>query len=218
MKRPCTHLATASTETPCAALHGASWPLSGVIEHMATSVSLSFSLAEFGADSDGVVLCQRQRRSLGRELRDLVFRLCSGGGLLLGLIWGLHHYNAKPEHVAACDPSRLAHHHARAVGLFGHWISNGLESGMLRILVPSGIGLGVGVLVGVFAASLIRLGRKPKGAKGKGPAVKSSSAGPGRWMRARYSGSCRRWGGSVQPGDKILYTPGNVLCAGCGKT
>ena len=40
----------------------------------------------------------------------MVFRLCSGGGLLLGLLWGIHHDNGKPSHVSACDTSRLAHH------------------------------------------------------------------------------------------------------------
>jgi len=40
----------------------------------------------------------------------VVFRLCSGGGLLLGLLWGIHHDNGKPSHVSACDTSRLAHH------------------------------------------------------------------------------------------------------------
>jgi hypothetical protein len=114
-----------------------------------------------------VRLSQRQRRKRGGELRDAVFRLCSGGGLLLGLLWGVNHYNRKPAHVSACDTSRLAHHHGHVAGVFGHCISNGLVSGMLPVLIPSGIGLGVGVLADVVLASLIRLGRKPQRAKGK---------------------------------------------------
>jgi hypothetical protein len=172
--------------------------------------------SELVADSRWVRLSQRQRRKLGAELRDVVFRLCSGGGLLLGLLWGTRHDSGKPKHVAACDTSRLAHHHTHVAGVFGHCISNGLVSGMLPILIPCGIGLGVGVLVGVLAASLIRLGRKPQGTKGKAKDKKGRAGG--RLIRARYPGSCEECGCSVQKGDRILWSPGNLLCASCAKT
>lgn len=151
-----------------------------------------------------MVLSQRQRRRLGRELRDVVFRLCSGGGLLLGLLWGVRHDSGKLAHVSACDTSRLAHHDSHVAGMFGHCISNGLVSGMLPILVPSGMGLAVGVLVGVLVASLIRLGRKPQVAKSKAPAVEGSSAG--QWIRARYPGNCKRCSYPVQAGDRIRWS------------
>jgi hypothetical protein len=96
-----------------------------------------------------------------------VFRLCSGGGLLLGLLWGVRHYRTKPAHVGACDTSRLSHH-AHPAEVFGHCISNGLVSGMLRILIPCGVGLLLGALAGLMLASLIRVGRKPPKEKTKG--------------------------------------------------
>jgi membrane glycosyltransferase len=103
-----------------------------------------------------VSMSARRKRALGRDLRDTAFRLCSAAGLLLGLLWTLHHHQpAKRPSSAACS-QHGAHHLAIQVG---HCIGNEFSSALLSWLTPMGIGLLVGVIVGVVLASMIRLGR-----------------------------------------------------------
>lgn len=167
----------------------------GIVDVAAYKVVQPLGLA---ADNREVALSRRQRRVLGRELRDLVFRGCCVAGGFLGLSWALKEHRAHPERVHAACPAPQ----------FAHCVSSGLSAAMMSWLVPVLVGLIIGALVGYLVASMIRLGQRPSGA---------SFAGGGRWICARYFGNCQRCGCSVRPGDRIRHSPGHVLCASCGE-
>jgi hypothetical protein len=96
----------------------------------------------------------RRKRALGRELRDTVFRLCSATGVFLGLLWDLHHHqSAQRPSSAGCRK------HGAHISQVGHCIGDALSSALASWLIPIGIGLLVGAIVGVAFASMIRVGR-----------------------------------------------------------
>jgi hypothetical protein len=101
----------------------------------------------------------RQKRALGRELRDTLFRLCSAAGVFLGLLWDLHHHLSAQRPSRADCPVHSAGH--AAISRFGHCLGSELSSIVLSWLIPIGIGLLLGALVGVLLASMIHLGRGP---------------------------------------------------------
>lgn len=154
------------------------------------------------ADTWSMALSSRQRRLIGRELRDIVFRLCTAGGGFVGLIWGLHH-PSKPQRV---NPAQCSAHAAHPVAQCMHSID--IAGPIGAVLIPFCIGLLVGALVGLLVVSMIRLGRTPQ---------LGGQSSAGRWIRARYAGRCERCGCSVVPGDRIRHRPGHVFCASCGE-
>jgi hypothetical protein len=104
-----------------------------------------------------VSMTARQKRALGRELRDTIFRLCSAAGVFLGLLWDLHHRpSAQRPSSTACLEHGARH---AAISQVGHCIGSEFSDALLSWLTPIGIGLLVGALVGVVFASMIRLGR-----------------------------------------------------------
>jgi hypothetical protein len=106
-----------------------------------------------------VSMTTRRKRALGREVRDTVFRLCSVGGLVLGMLWNLHHHQAgKRPSSAACSGHGADH---IAISRAEHCIGNAISSTLISWLTPMGVGHLVGVIVGVVLASMIRLGRGP---------------------------------------------------------
>jgi hypothetical protein len=151
----------------------------------------------------------RQRRVMGRELRNLAFRAGSGGGAFLGLMWALKHTNTHPRASAACRPRIKAHGHV-VTHAFAQCLGSSLASEALAWIGPVLVGAVAGALVGVLLASMIRLGRTPKPAAAAGGTA-------GRWIRARYPGSCRQCGCSIVPGDRIRHSPGRALCTSCGE-
>jgi len=161
-----------------------------------------------------VAISHRQRRVVGRELRDLVFRVCSGGGAFIGLMWALKHTNTHPSRSQVCRPHITTHEHV-LTHAFAQCVGSSLASEILAWLTPVLVGGGVGAIIGFLLASMIRLGRKPSG-KIRQHSPTASTAG-GRWIRARYPRKCRRCGCSVMPGDRIRHQPGHVLCASCGE-
>jgi hypothetical protein len=103
-----------------------------------------------------VALNARQKRALGRELRDVVFRLCCAGGLVLGVLWGVYrHYGQTSQgHHRLCG----AHAVSRAVShSLGRCAAAGLSDVMLSWLIPAGLGLLVGALLGLLLTSEVRL-------------------------------------------------------------
>jgi hypothetical protein len=103
-----------------------------------------------------VALNARQKRALGRELRDVVFRLCTAGGLALGVLWGVyrHYVQTSQGHHRLCG----AHPASRAVShLLGRCAAAGLSDVMLSWLIPAGLGLLVGALLGLLLTSEVRL-------------------------------------------------------------
>jgi hypothetical protein len=169
----------------------------------------SFSHRNILPITPDVTISRRQRRVIGHELRDLVFRVCSGGGAFLGLMWALERTSTHHSPPQACRPPTTIHGHV-AMRALGQCLGSSVTSEVLAWLSPVLVGGGVGALVGLVLASMIRLGRAPKPAVAKGVAA-------GRWIRARYPGNCQRCGCSVVPGDRIRHSPGRVLCASCGE-
>lgn len=161
-----------------------------------------------------MAISRRQRRVIGRELRDLVFRVCSGGGAFIGLMWALKHTNADPRPSQVCKP-HIGVHGRVATHAFGQCLGSGMASEILAWIVPVLVGAGVGAGIGFLLASMIGLGRRPSGKVRERSPMTSTTAG--RWIRARYPGECRGCGCSVMPGDRIRYRPGQVLCASCGE-
>lgn len=151
----------------------------------------------------------RRRRLVGRELRDLVFRLGSGGGAFVGLMWAVRHTSSHARVGTACRPGVKANAHL-ATHAFAHCLGSSVASAILAWIIPVLVGAMVGAVVGVLLASMVRLGRTPKPAVAAGDTV-------GRWIRARYPGNCQLCGCSIAPGDRIRHSPGQALCVSCGE-
>ncbi len=103
-----------------------------------------------------MALNARQERALGRELRDVVFRLCSAGGLVLGVLWGAygHYVQNAHGHQRLCG----AHQATRAFSQsLGRCAATGLADVILSWLIPAGLGLLVGALLGLLLTSEVRL-------------------------------------------------------------
>lgn len=104
-------------------------------------------------------LTARQKRAFGRELRDTLFRLCSAGGLFVGLLWDIHnHLSVQRPSRATCSVHGVGH---AAISRIGHCIGNELTGIVVSWLIPIGVGLLLGALVGALLATTIRLGRSP---------------------------------------------------------
>lgn len=95
---------------------------------------------------------------LGRELRDLVFRVCVAAGILLGGLWALHHQYVQPRH--QCSGIRASG--PAAVRAFGRCLHSDLSGVMMAWAIPICVGALLGTLVGVMLALMIRLGRRPQ--------------------------------------------------------
>ena len=155
----------------------------------------------------------RRKPVLVREARDLVFRVCSGGGVFLGLVYALHHWRAQP---ADCKGGSDA-----LAGCASHTLS----AGIISFLVPVFVGAIVGALIGVLLATRIR-SRPERAARSGSPHGSSRTVPPvggddqkgegGRWMAARYPGRCDSCRVKITPGDRIRHSPGRNVCERCG--
>jgi hypothetical protein len=150
----------------------------------------------------------RRKQALARELRDLVFRACSAGGALLGLVYALHHWSTRPRD---CNGGSDA-----LAGCASHT----LAAGIVAFLVP----VFVGAVVGAAVASRIRVrarshGRwQARGSSGHAVAAAGDDQGGegGHWLLARYAGRCDSCRQPIAPGDRIRHSPGSNVCEGCG--
>jgi hypothetical protein len=105
-----------------------------------------------------VAFSARQKRTLGRELRDFVFRLSTTAGMLLGAFWAFHHQYVAPQH-----PCPGIHARGSAVArAAGRCISSDLSAAIKAWVIPIVVGALVGMLLGVVLAQMIRLGRTPR--------------------------------------------------------
>ena len=102
-----------------------------------------------------VVPNARQKRMLGRELRDFVFRLSTTAGMLLGAFWAFHHQYVAPQHPCPGIHARGS----AAARAAGRCISSDLSAALGAWLIPICVGALVGMLLGVVLAQTIRLGR-----------------------------------------------------------
>jgi hypothetical protein len=98
----------------------------------------------------------RQKPSLGRELRDVVFRLCSAGGLVLGVSWGVYYHFVRTAqgHHGLCGAHQVSRAASQSIG---RCAGAGLPDVALSWLIPAGIGLLFGALIGLLLTSEVRL-------------------------------------------------------------
>jgi hypothetical protein len=90
-----------------------------------------------------------------------VFRICSGSGAFIGLMWALKHTNTKPRPSHVCKPHIGVRGHG-ATQAFGQCLGSGVVSEILALITPVLVGAGVGAGIGLLA-STIGLGRRPPG-------------------------------------------------------
>jgi hypothetical protein len=145
-----------------------------------------------------VAVSSRTRTRWQRAIRDLVLQLCAAGGLLVGLLMGI------AQRPSTVDPAQCA---------TDTCFSEGLLAGVKPMLLYAGGGLVIGVVLGTLLALLVRFDRRP--AVGTHASVIN---GDGRWISARYAGTCRRCGASIQPGDRAVHSHEvkDVWCQACG--
>jgi xanthosine utilization system XapX-like protein len=139
-------------------------------------------------------LSHRERRAIRRELRQLVFQLAVVAGMFGGLLWALGRPEEPPP--ASCAPSQ------RSSGMLGECVGDSLLAGMLPYLGGMAAGAVGGAL---FAAVLVRVvlpATNPAGARG-------------RWITARYVGSCGTCRGAIVPGDRIWHGRAGSVCGEC---
>jgi hypothetical protein len=156
----------------------------------------------------------KRKQVLMRELRDLVFRACGAGGGVLGLLYGLHHWNSQP---AECKGG--------SDGLAG-CASHTLSAGIVSFLVPFFIGAIVGAVLGALLASQIRSrpqrvsrSRRAHNSPRSAPLVvgdDQKGEGGGHWLAARYPGRCDSCRATITPGDRIRHSLGRNVCEQCG--
>jgi hypothetical protein len=156
-----------------------------------------------------MALSPSRKQILIRESRDLVFRVSSGAGGFLGLVYALHHWDTRP-----LDCSGKAAEFSRCV-------DHSLASGVLTFLLPVFGGVIAGAIVGALLASRIR-SRQPRSTtamrqRRSSLVVHDDQGGMGgRWLLARYQGRCDSCQTKVTPGDRIRHSPGRNLCERCG--
>jgi ethanolamine transporter EutH len=107
-----------------------------------------------------VVLDARRSRVLRRELRDLVFKLCSIAGVALVFLWALHH-QATLAQLSRGACSRHAAGHAATITL-GRCLGSELPSIMRTWVIPIGVGALLGAIIALGCALMIRVERGPR--------------------------------------------------------
>ena len=136
-----------------------------------------------------------------------MFRGCTVTGGFLGFSLALKDHRGPPQRApSTCQlharaPAHVLMHSA------AQCIDTSLMTAVLSWVLPVGLGLLIGAVVGCLLALMIPVGRRPK----------RNSSASGRWIRARYWGKCQACGCSVMPGDRIRHRPGHVLCTSCGE-
>lgn len=161
--------------------------------------------ARDGDVDDGLVALSTNKRAAVRAgVRDLLVRLCAILGSIAGLLWALDHQaggsgpceNAAADEVSRCaGETIIATALPYAAGLFG--------------------GLLIGALVGLAAAQLV-VPRRARAAVRPGSGRSNPRAlAPGRWIIARYRGSCATCGSAIAAGDRVFHRPRRTMCAPC---
>ena len=143
----------------------------------------------------GMLLSARTRNALVSELSDLLFQLGAAAGLCVGFWWAFQ--RPAPTPPASCGS---------ATSEIGECLSGGLIANVLPYAVGMGVGALAGAVLGVILGRLL-LARRPRQAH--------RADGAGRWITARFPGSCVSCRAPIAPGDRISHAPGRALCATC---
>jgi len=133
--------------------------------------------------------------------RDLTLRLCTGGGVLLGLLWGFNNPPA-PKKPPTCTTANCV----------GDVVSKSLSDGVWSVLGPALIGGAIGLAVAlVIVLTLLR----PR--RGGGPSSGRATNLSGRWIQAKYDGRCAGCRRQIRRGDPIFHSPAprRTLCGAC---
>jgi hypothetical protein len=147
--------------------------------------------------------------------RDLTFRLCTGGGLSLGLLWGLNNWSTAPS---PPKPRTCTTPTCISDG-FSHTLVSSIWSVLGPALIGAGIGMAVAALI-IFTLLQPRTRSTPRrSAPARAIAHMAEAPAAAKWMKARYSGRCSGCRGEIQPGDRILHSrsPRATWCAACGE-
>jgi NhaP-type Na+/H+ or K+/H+ antiporter len=140
-----------------------------------------------------------KKRHLVADVRERIVGLCAFAGFVLAAVWVVDHPVTAPE----CSTG--------ATTCATDVISQTIQS----FVFVCGGGLLAGTLLGVVLAMLIPAPRRPVAPSHR--ATGAPLAHPaGRWLTARYAGSCAACRAAVAPGDRIRHRPGHTLCEPCG--
>lgn len=144
----------------------------------------------------------RMMSTLRRELREALVKLTMAAGMILGFVWALR--RPEPEPAASCGPDRLA------TESIGACVGDSLLTTVIPFVAAVGIGLLAGTLLGVVLSRLLL--PEPTAKVATVPAGRTDA---GRWIVARFAGSCARCRRRIEPGDRILHAPRRTTCADC---
>jgi hypothetical protein len=165
-----------------------------------------------------VPLSSARRRKRRSAVTEFFVQIFAAAGVVTGLLWSLE--RPAPPPTAACKQA--------AADSIGKCMGETMFASLMPHVVAMGVGMLVGSLIGLLIGRLL-FGPKPAGAhtgravgrttrslaraKGKQAPVASAD---GRWIQARYAGSCADCGSPIGIGDRVLHRPKHTLCGGCG--
>ena len=144
------------------------------------------------------------RRALRDGVHELLVRGGAAVGVATGLLWALE--RPAPVTSAACK-------HSSTGSDIGRCFNQTLLATALPYIVAMAFGMIVGALTGALISKLLLGRQRPAGRPTA--ARPSVPARDGRWITARYAGSCHHCGASIRAGDRFLHRPRRVLCSAC---
>ena len=134
--------------------------------------------------------------------RDLVFRVFTAGGVVVGLLYGLNN-PPTPNPAPKCTTPQCA----------GDQVSSTLSTTIWAYLGP----VLICALIGAALALLLCVtALRPRRADGSAQPL--SATVNGRWMSARFDGRCAACRREIHRGDAIFHSrsPRQTLCSSCG--
>jgi hypothetical protein len=155
-------------------------------------------------------MSRSHRRVLFDGVRALLIRGGAASGVIIGLLWALNR--------DAPDPSASCRTPATSSSI-GECMGDTMLATYLPYVLAMAAGMFAGALIGWMMSRMI-VG-SPAGAR-RGRMREDPAASPlrplhvgGRWITARYDGTCRGCGASIAPGDRVLHRPRHTVCGGC---
>lgn len=143
-----------------------------------------------------------KRAALRTGVRELLVRLCAVLGSMAGLLWGL---GQRSGATAACERA-TANEVTRCT-------SETIVATALPYVAGVFGGLVLGAVVGLALAQLFVPSRRPLHARPSGNCQLSGVSG--RWITARYAGSCVGCRAVIAVGDRVLFRPHRTVCDSC---
>lgn len=149
----------------------------------------------------------RTKNRLLSASRELTFSVGAGGGALLGFLSALHD-TRQPHPSPTCKTADC--------------VAHAVTNSMWDVVGPVLIGALVGTAIAAFLCMTVLRPVKSR-PTGTTPATTTRS-GPtaptdGRWIPARFAGTCRGCGGRIVPGERIVHSRKwrKAWCESCGQ-